>query len=147
MAKTMFIGATGSGKTTLYQCLENEPLNYAKTQALEFYGEVIDTPGEYLENRNYYSALLVTSMDVDVVALVMDCTDTYTVFPPGFTRMFTRPTIGVVTKIDLLDGADDSSYAESSLRMAGVDTIVKTSSYSTQGIDEFRELLSRRSDF
>ena len=143
MVKTMFIGATGCGKTTLYQRLFDKPINYAKTQALEFYGEVVDTPGEYLENRNYYSALLVTSMDVDLVALAMDCTDTHTVFPPGFTRMFTRPTIGIVTKIDLIDGPEDSSYAESSLRLAGVDRVVRTSSYSSEGIDELRELLTQ----
>jgi ethanolamine utilization protein EutP len=140
MGKTMFIGASGSGKTTLYQRLFDLPLDYSKTQALEFRDQIVDTPGEYLENRSYYSALLVTSMDVDLVALVMDCTDTQTVFPPGFARMFTRPTAGIVTKIDLLDD-DDTSYAEATLRLAGVDTIVKTSAYQSLGIEELRDLL------
>jgi ethanolamine utilization protein EutP len=142
MVKAMFIGPTSSGKTTLYQRLHDLPLEDAKTQALEFNGEIIDTPGEYLENRNYYSALLVTSMDVDVVVLLMDCTDTQTVFPPGFTRMFTRPTIGVVTKMDLLADEKESSYAESSLRLAGVDRVVKTSSFKSEGLDEFKEALA-----
>ena len=144
MKKTMFIGPVGSGKTTLYQRLFDLPMDYVKTQSLEFYGEVVDTPGEYLENRNYYSALLVTSMGVDVVALVMDCMDTQTVYPPGFTRMFTRPTLGIVTKIDLLDGDEGDSYAETSLRMAGVNQVVRTSSLENRGIDEIRAVLAER---
>jgi len=138
----MFIGPVSSGKTTLYQCLFDLPRNYVKTQSLEFYGEVVDTPGEYLENRNYYSALLVTSMDVDMVALVMDCTDTHTVYPPGFTRMFVRPTVGVVSKIDLLEGNEGGSYAENSLRLAGVDQIVRTSAVDERGIEELRTVLA-----
>lgn len=139
--KAMFIGATGSGKTTLYQRLFDLPLSYSKTQALEYCGEIVDTPGEYLENRNYYSALVVTSMDVEYVALVMSCADTQTVFPPGITRMFTRPTFGIVTKIDLLESADDDSYAENSLRLAGVDHLVKTSAVDGRGIEELRSYI------
>jgi len=141
MPKLMLIGATASGKTTLYQRLFGLPIGYAKTQALEFNGQIVDTPGEYLENRNYYSALLVTSMDVDYVALVMDCTDTQTVYPPGFTRMFTRPTIGIVTKTDLLPAGDTGCYAEHSLKLAGVDKLIRTSSYSGDGIEELKAFI------
>jgi ethanolamine utilization protein EutP len=141
MAKAMFIGASGSGKTTLYQRLFNLPLAFTKTQALEFNDQIVDTPGEYLENRSYYSALLVTSMEVDLVALVMSCTDTQTVFPPGFARMFTRPTLGIITKTDLLNASLSSSFAESSLRLAGVNGIVPTSAWENLGIEELKEVL------
>lgn len=141
-AKVMFIGASGSGKTTLYQRIFDLPLTYSKTQSLEFYEQIIDTPGEYLENRNYYSALLVTSMEADYVALVMDCTDMQTVFPPGFARMFTRPTFGIVSKIDLAgDMPRGCTYAEDSLRQAGVSQLVKTSAVEATGIDELKALL------
>lgn len=139
--KVMFIGATGSGKTTLYQRVFNLPLMYNKTQSLEFYGQIVDTPGEYLENRNYYSALLVTSMDADYVALVMDCTSTQAVFPPGFSRMFTRPTLGIVSKVDLVDSAEDCIFAEGTLRQAGIERLIKTSAIDATGIDELRALL------
>lgn len=140
MKKTMFIGPIGSGKTTLYKRLFSLPLDYVKTQTLEFYEGVIDTPGEYLEDRNYYSALLVTSMEADTVALIMDCTDTQTVYPPGFTRMFTKPTIGIITKIDLLGDGEDCSFAKDMLHMAGVDQVILTSSFDDRGIDEVRSL-------
>jgi len=140
----MFIGPVGSGKTTLYQCLFDLPLDYRKTQSLEFYGGIVDTPGEYLENRNYHSALLVTSMGVDLVALVMDVTDTQTVYPPGITRMFTCPTIGIVTKIDLLKEDEESSYAKDCLHMAGVEQVILTSSFEDRGIKEVKALLTER---
>ncbi|MCL1879206.1 MAG: EutP/PduV family microcompartment system protein [Actinomycetia bacterium] len=139
--KVMLIGASGSGKTTLSQRLFDLPLNYLKTQSLEFNGAVVDTPGEYLENRNYYAALQVTSMEVDYVALVMGCRDTQTVFPPGITRMFTRPTLGIITKADLMSDERSSSYAEFSLRLAGVQRLLMTSAYDSRGIDELKKLL------
>lgn len=142
----MFIGASGCGKTTLYQRLFNLPLSYSKTQSLEFCNQIIDTPGEYLENRSYYSALLITSMEVDSVAVVMDCTDTQTVFPPGFTRMFTCDTFGIVTKLDLLKDEESTTYAESALRLAGVSHLIKTSAFDARGIDELREYLGLQVD-
>ena len=56
----MFIGTTGSGKTTLTQALSNEKIEYKKTQAVDFRDYIIDTPGEYIDNKMYYNALIVT---------------------------------------------------------------------------------------
>jgi len=141
MKKVMFIGSTGSGKTTLYQRLETCRLDDDKTQVIEFHKNVIDTPGEYLENRGYYSALQVTSVEADIVALVMDCKSRCNVFPPGFARMFTKPIIGIVTKIDLLEDFEDYIYAEESLKLSGVSEIFKISSLKNQKIAELRKFL------
>ncbi|MGL5354913.1 MAG: EutP/PduV family microcompartment system protein, partial [Clostridium sp.] len=66
MKKVIFIGKTGCGKTTLCQSLDSEEIKYRKTQSVEIYNSSIDTPGEYLENRFYYKALIVTSADADL---------------------------------------------------------------------------------
>ncbi|PLL56461.1 propanediol utilization protein PduV, partial [Klebsiella michiganensis] len=58
MKRLMFIGPSQCGKTSLTQSLRGEALHYKKTQAIEWSPMVIDTPGEYLENRCLYSALL-----------------------------------------------------------------------------------------
>ena len=141
MKKIMFIGTSGSGKTTLYQRLTEKNIKDNKTQVIEFHNNIIDTPGEFLENRGYYSALLVTSMEVDIVALVMDCTSKSNSFPPGFARMFTKPTIGIVTKIDLIQDEGEYSYAEEVLRLSGTDQIFRISSLKNQRIKDLKEFL------
>lgn len=99
MKKVIFIGQTGSGKTTLCQKLNQESLRYRKTQAVEWVGSVIDTPGEYLENPRFYNALTVSAVDAEVVALVSDPTASRSAMPPGFATMFGKTVIGIITKI------------------------------------------------
>ena len=60
MKNIIFMGKTGSGKTTLCQKLDQLELKYKKTQSVELYNNAIDTPGEYMENRNLYNALIKT---------------------------------------------------------------------------------------
>jgi ethanolamine utilization protein EutP len=139
MKKVMFIGSTGSGKTTLYQRLSSAEVSYDKTQTIEFHSNIIDTPGEYLENRGYYSALQVTSTEADIIAFVMDCTSRRNVFPPGFSRMFTRPVIGIISKLDLVE--DDITFAENSLKLAGVKQMFKVSSMKNQNVAELKKYL------
>ena len=45
MNKIMFMGPIQSGKTTLIQAINGESIRYVKTQAIEFDGMAIDTPG------------------------------------------------------------------------------------------------------
>ena len=58
MKRLMLIGPSQCGKTSLTQVLRGETLRYQKTQAIVWTPAAIDTPGEYLENRCLYSALL-----------------------------------------------------------------------------------------
>ncbi len=74
MKNVIFMGKTGSGKTTLCQKLDELELEYKKTQSIELYNDAIDTPGEYMENRTLYNALMTTSVDAKIIALVYDCT-------------------------------------------------------------------------
>ena len=65
MKKIMFVGPVGVGKTTLTQRLKGLELSYFKTQAIEFYDAIIDTPGEFLQHRKYYNALNVTATEAE----------------------------------------------------------------------------------
>lgn len=134
MKKIMLIGRTGSGKTTLCQRLHQMEMDYHKTQAVTFFDHAIDTPGEYLEQRGYYSALMVTAADADVVALVADATVEESFLPPGLAGAFAKPVIGIVTKCDL---AQDSSIyrAIKALREAGAGEIYVVDAVSGAGVD------------
>ncbi|BFL46931.1 ethanolamine utilization protein EutP [Lactonifactor longoviformis] len=98
MKKVIFMGKTGCGKTTLCQKLHEQELKYKKTQAVERYGDAIDTPGEYLENRHFYNALIMSAIDARMIALVADPTSSYQAIPPGFASIFGKKVIGIITK-------------------------------------------------
>ena len=66
MQRMMLIGPSQCGKTSLTQCLRGENIHYQKTQAIVWSPTTIDTPGEYLENRSLYSALLVSACEADI---------------------------------------------------------------------------------
>ncbi|WP_130949948.1 propanediol utilization protein PduV [Klebsiella pneumoniae] len=72
MKRLMLIGPSQCGKTSLTQVLRGETLRYQKTQAIVWTPAAIDTPGEYLENRCLYSALLTSACEADVIALVLN---------------------------------------------------------------------------
>jgi ethanolamine utilization protein EutP len=133
--KIMFIGKIGSGKTTLCQILHDEEVIEKKTQSLEFFDYAVDTPGEYSENRMYYKALIVTSADVDTIAFVQSTEQNECIYPPGFATLFTKKTIGIVTKTDLYP--KNIKNAEECLKLAGLKKIYRVNS---KDIDSIRRL-------
>ncbi len=139
MKKILLVGKSGSGKTTLTQALQGLDLRYRKTQAVSYVGCFVDTPGEYLENRRYYSALIASSTQCDVVALVQDGTALNSVFPPKFASMFTKNVIGIVSKVDH-EGCD-RVRAEKFLHWAGVKEVVCTSSVDNIGLTDLENYL------
>ncbi len=136
MSRVIFIGRTGCGKTTLCQKLDELELTYKKTQAVELYRRAIDTPGEYLENRNYYSALIMTAVDAELIALIGDPTVENNFIPPAFACSFAKELIGIITKINCVKEARDIERVEESLRMAGVSRIFKVDTVENVGIEE-----------
>lgn len=138
MKKVIFIGKSGCGKTSLCQRLQGEEIRYKKTQFIDLYVDSIDTPGEYLENRNYYSALITTAAEANIIALVQECGDTISMMPPGFAGTFGREVIGIITKTDIGECEDSIDIIEEQLRVAGVSRVFKVSAYSTEGIEELK---------
>lgn len=139
MKKVIFIGKSGCGKTSLCQKLQGEEVRYKKTQSIELYVDSIDTPGEYLENRAYYSALITMAVEANIIALVQECGDTISKLPPGFAATFGRKVIGIITKVDKENCDFSIRIIEEQLRAAGVSEIFKVSVYSGEGIDKLEE--------
>lgn len=46
MKKIMLVGRSGAGKTTLTQAMKGRRITYHKTQYINNYDVIIDTPGE-----------------------------------------------------------------------------------------------------
>lgn len=141
MKNVIFIGKSGCGKTTLCQRIHNKNLEYKKTQSIELFDNSIDTPGEYLENRFYYSALIISAADAEVIALVQECGDIETKLPPGFAGTFGREVIGIITKIDIDCSLESIKIIEEQMKAAGVNKIFKVSSLNNMGIESLKNYL------
>lgn len=141
MKRPMFIGPIGCGKTTLLQRINNIELHYNKTQTIEFYDNVIDTPGEYIEHRRMYTNIATTAMDAGMIVILQSATDSRLIFPEAFSTMFGRPVIGVVTKIDLVTNQSQIDMAEKRLRSAGAVKVFALSSVTSENVDEFATYL------
>ncbi|SHJ56210.1 ethanolamine utilization protein EutP [Hathewaya proteolytica DSM 3090] len=141
MKKLIMIGRTGCGKTTLTQVLHSEKIDYKKTQAIEFFDKAIDTPGEYIENRRFYNALIVSAADCDIIALLQSSIDEHSIFPPGFATSFAKPVIGIITKADLCHSEEELKRSEKFLKEAGVKQIYTISSIESYGVEDIIKLL------
>ena len=139
MKKLILIGRSESGKSTLIQALRGETIHYHKTQYVGYGDFIIDTPGEYAEDKHLGGALAVYSYEADVIGLVLSATEPYSLFPPCIVGMATRPVIGIVTKCD--HPFADSTQAERWLKLAGCEKVFFTSSYDHKGIDAILDYL------
>lgn len=136
----MLLGGVGAGKTTLMRALEGAGKAARKTQMIEYAGWAIDTPGEYAERSSFRGHLVATASDAQLLVAVHDATRRGSNFPPHYFTQFTRPIIGVVTKIDAA-GAD-VGRATALLRAAGVrGEIFPVSATTGSGLSTLRQSL------
>ena len=131
----LMVGRTEVGKTTLSNTLVYGSPSGLKTQSINRIGNIIDTPGEFLENPVYYRAIMIHSYDADVVMLLQEAGSTETLFPPNFATAFNREVIGVITKID---NGKSTEEARKNLLAAGVEKIFEVSVYDEASVAALR---------
>ena len=100
MRKIIFIGRSECGKTSLTQAMRGETVTYHKTEYVNTFDVIIDTPGEYAETNRLGGALATYSYEADVVGLLLSAIEPYSLYPPSVTVLANREVIGIVTKID-----------------------------------------------
>lgn len=134
MKKIILIGSTSCGKTTISQYINHRKRRYIKTQTVQVCSGVIDTPGEYLENRSFFSSLMVSGYEADAVLFVQDASRDQFYFSPGQAGAFSQPVIGVVTKIDIAS-PQEISAARERLVLTGADPVFEVSAVTGEGMD------------
>ena len=144
MRKIMFIGRSEAGKTTLTQAMKGERITYNKTQYINHFDVIIDTPGEYLQTKNLISALAVFTAEADVIGLLLDATEPFSLYSPNLTPVCNREVVGIVTKID--HWAAEPELAAEWLRIAGCKKIFYTSAFTGEGIADILSYLKEERD-
>ena len=144
MKKIILIGRSEAGKTTLTQALKGEPITYHKTQYINHFNVIIDTPGEYAQTGKLGRALALYSYEADVVGLLVAANEPYSLFPPNITCMVNREVVGIVTKVDRPDA--DKELAEHWLRLAGCKKIFFVNAAANEGISDILEYLKEPED-
>lgn len=139
MKKIILIGRSGVGKTTLKQAMRKEKIEYHKTQYVDWSDYIIDTPGEYVENKNLSCALGLYAYEADVVGLLLSADDWFSVYSPNMVGLVNRDVIGIVTKTDLAS----PKSAELWLELAGCKRIFNVNSITGEGVDEIVDYLKQ----
>ena len=144
MKKIVLMGRSECGKTTLTQALKGEKIHYHKTQYINHFDVVIDTPGEDAQTHHLGYALALYSYEADVVGLLLAANEPYSLFPPNITCMVNRDVIGIVTKIDAPDARPER--AARWLRLSGCRRIFYVNSRTNEGVGEILEYLREDGD-
>ncbi|MDD2968365.1 MAG: EutP/PduV family microcompartment system protein [Lachnospiraceae bacterium] len=144
MKKIMLVGRSGSGKTTLTQALKGQKITYHKTQYINRYDVVIDTPGEYIETKMLGGALALYAYEADLVGLLLSATEPFSLYNPNITSLVNREVIGIITQADR-PGANPE-MARRWLEIAGCRNIFIVNPETGEGIGELFTYLKEEGD-
>ena len=139
MKKIILIGRSGAGKTTLTPALKGEEIKYHKTQYVNYFECIIDTPGEYAQTHELGYALALYSYEADVVGLLLSATEPYSLYPPNITCMVNREVVGIVTQIN--EPKADPERAARWLRLSGCKKIFYVDSTVGTGVPDILSYL------
>ena len=144
MRKIILVGRSEAGKTTLTQALKGEKITYHKTQYVNRFDVIIDTPGEYIQTKNLGNALAMYTFEADVVGILVSAREPYSLFPPAVTPVCTRAVVGIITQIN--NKGADVAQARRWLELAGCRTIFEVDSKTGEGIADIFEYLREEKD-
>lgn len=144
MKKIILVGRSECGKTSLIQALRGEPIVYHKTQYVNNFDVLIDTPGEYCETHSLGAALAMYTYEAQVVGLLASAIEPYSLYPPAIAPLANRPVIGIVTKTDLPYA--NPERARHWLELAGCGKVFYVSSKTGDGVWKILEYLREDGD-
>lgn len=138
--RVMVVGPSRCGKTTLIRALEDDPCPPRRTPDMIYGKRTMDCPGSYVENADMYKHLIAASQDASHVLVLVDQSRPIDIYSPKFAQAFTKPVIGVITKVDLAPENEESCLRQ--LRLIGVgEPIFRVSVPTGVGIAELKEYL------
>ena len=138
--RVMVIGPSRCGKTTLVRALEEDGRPLRRTPDLIYGKRTMDCPGSYVENADMYKHLIAASQDASHVLILVDQSRPIDIYSPNFARVFTKPVVGVITKVDLMPENEESCLRQ--MRLIGVEEpIFRVSVPEGIGIEALKQYL------
>ena len=98
--RKLFYWAQRMRKTSLTQAMRGETVTYHKTQYVNTFDVIIDTPVNMPKRTAWAVRWRPYSYEADVVGLLLSAIEPYSLYPPSVTVLANREVIGIVTKID-----------------------------------------------
>lgn len=140
--RIMILGARESGKTLLANCLNDITTPPKRTPHMVYGKNTLDVPGSYVESNDMHKHLIAAQQDAYCVLMLCDPTAHKRSYPPGFSKVFRVPVLGVITKADLGREGMERCYAE--LEAAGVEKpYYEISVLQGQGMDTLMERIQK----
>ncbi len=139
-ARIMLVGESHCGKSSIIRSLTHEEYRPRKALAPIYFRNFVDTPGEFLENRRFFRALITASAHCDALVFVQDATRSWCMLHPGLARMFNRKVVGVITKCD--QERANVERARRFLANTGVRDIVEARLLEPRGPEALRTALA-----
>ena len=95
-----------------------------------------------MEQKQFYSALIVTAVEADVILLLCSAIDEQNAFSPRMGSLLSgKPVIGVITKTDLCEDRELIEGASDILSMAGAETIIEVGLGDDSCLEELRRAI------
>ena len=116
--RIMILGSRESGKTLLANRLNGVGTPPKRTPHIVYGKNTLDVPGSYVESNDMHKHLIAAQQDAYCMLMLCDPMACKRCYPPGFSKVFRIPVLGVITKADLGAGRMEKCHAE--LESAGV---------------------------
>lgn len=142
MKRWIVVGLDGSGKTSICNLIEKKEESRKYKNDLIYRDKTLEIPGSYIENRwlNNIIIMLVQNQGKGVIFLYDGETLDFK-YPPYFASTFTKPTIGIISKSDIISSTNRRKASKKMIEM-GCNKIIFLSIKNKEGVHELIKWLN-----
>ena len=143
MKRWIVVGLEGSGKSTICDLIEGESHSRKKTQDLFYRPKTLEVPAAYLENAWMNNIIIMLAQNQGKANIfILDGSKLESMYSPRYAKAFTKPSLALVTKADLMD-QKDRVKALKIMEDLECDQVVFYSDLTKEGLADLQEWLEK----